>query len=123
MKYCYLACTLLLAACSSQNENYFQTHPLALQNALQQCPEKHPSQLSCEKLESIGKTINELAYQLQVSPQGFGKKILALQETMARQKADLALKKNESLQASYDENALLLSQYLAVVKWLESPES
>ena len=48
--------------------------------------------------------INELSYQLRSDPQGYGKKILSLQE-----------------QLNVD-NTEELKYYLAIVKWLESPE-
>jgi hypothetical protein len=119
-----MACALLLVACSPKNEHYYQTHPQVLQNALKDCPAKQPSHLSCEKLKSIAMTTNELAYQLQSNPQNFGKKIVALQILIAKQKADLKANANQpELKATLEKNRQLLAQYLAIVRWLQSPES
>jgi len=82
MRYLFLACTLLLVACSPQNERYYRTHPEALQNAIKKCPAHQPSHLSCKQLTGIARITNELAYQLQTNPQTFGQKILALQQTI-----------------------------------------
>jgi hypothetical protein len=119
-----MACLLLLVSCSQQNELYYQTHPQALQNAIKNCSAKQPSYLSCEQLSAIAIKTNELAYQLQTNPQAFGKKILALQETIALQKADLQTKANSpELRATFEKNKQFLAQCLAVVRWLESPEN
>ncbi|MBA2653262.1 MAG: hypothetical protein H0U73_13510 [Tatlockia sp.] len=124
MKYLFMACALLLVACSPPNEAYYQRNPQALQEAIKNCPAKNPSNLSCEQLKAIALKINELAYQLQVNPQAFGKKILALQETIAVQKTELAGKANQSvLKETLEKNKQLLDQCMAIVQWLESPES
>jgi hypothetical protein len=124
MKYLFMACTLFLVACSSRDEYYYLTHPQALQNAVKNCPEKQSSELSCNQLTNIAITTNDLVFQLQTHPQGFGKKILALQETIAKQKINLQTKADQAeLKLIFEKNKRLLEQYLAVVKWLESPES
>lgn len=117
MKFLFLLCaSFLLIACSTPNEQYYRLNPDVLQKALKQCPEKQPSGLGCEKLAAVAEEMNRLAFQLQSNPQAFGKKILALQETMAKQDANLDT-------ASIDKNKQQLAEYLAVVKWLESPKS
>ncbi len=121
MKYLLMAFTLLLVACSKPNEHYYQTHPQALQAALRECPAKQPSSLSCEQLRAIALTTNEMSIQLQSNPQAFGKKILALQESIAKQ--TIETKTNPELNSSLEKNRQLLAQYLAIVKWLESPVS
>jgi hypothetical protein len=116
--------TLGLTSCSTKDEHYYLTHPAALQEAVKACPNKQPEGLGCDQIEQIAKRVRELAYQLQSSPQSFGAKILALQETIANQQNKL--KKNssdEKLKASLQKNQRDLTDYLAVVKWLESPES
>ncbi|MBA2656408.1 MAG: hypothetical protein H0U70_05420 [Tatlockia sp.] len=124
MRYLFFLSTLFIVACSPQNEHYYQTHPQALQEALKNCPDRKPSQMSCEQLKALAVKTNELAYQLQASPQLFGKKILALQESIAAQKNELAAHSSQpELKASLENNKQLLTQYLAIARWLESPES
>lgn len=113
-----------LASCTAKNEQYYRSHPKELQQALKACPNQQPEGLSCDGIKKLAGRMNELAYQLQYSPQGFGHKILALQETIAQQ--EIEYKKTPdaaNLKASLDQNKHDLVEYLAVVKWLESPES
>jgi hypothetical protein len=124
-RYLFVAAMLMvLVACSTQDELYFRTNPQQLQKAIDNCPEKQPSLVSCEQLAEIAEDVSKLAYQLQVNPQGFGKKILALQENLAKQKADLLTNPNQpELKIKIKKNEQQLVEYLAIVKWLESPES
>ena len=116
--------SLWMAAVAAHNERYYSLHPIALQKAIKQCPEKHPATVSCEELNTVALRVNQLAYQLRSDPQGYGKKILALQETIAKQEAMLKNDPNRpELRASLDEHKRDLRESLAVVKWLESPES
>lgn len=113
-----------LTSCNVKNEQYYLSKPKELQKALKACPNQVPQGLSCQQLEQIGDRMNRLAYQLQSNPQAFGNKILALQQTIASQQ--LELKKNSTnkeLQATLAQNQHDLVDLLAVVKWLESPES
>lgn len=113
-----------LTSCSTKDEAYYLEHPKELQQVLSTCPLKNPNgQLTCTQLEVLGNKINRLGYELQSSPQGFGKTILALQETIVKQ--ELALQqdnKNQTVSAELAQNKQKLKEYLAVVKWLESPE-
>lgn len=115
---------MVLTACTTKDEYYYQTHPQALQEAIKNCPQKPAAHVSCEQLNQVASSINELAYELQVSPQGFGKKILALQNKLAKQQS--ALHKNpkrSKLIRLTKKSEQRLAEYLAVVRWLESPES
>lgn len=126
MNKCLVAILIVLGltSCSAKDEHYYQTHPKELQQAMQSCPEIKPEGLTCEQLATVARRINSLAYQLQSSPQGFGNKILALQETIAGQQKQLALEKNNStLQTTIAQNEEDLAEHMAVVKWLESPAS
>jgi hypothetical protein len=125
IKYLFIVPMLMiLVACSTQDEFYFRTNPKQLQKAVNACPEIQPSQLSCQKLADIAEDLSKLAYQLQVNPQGFGKNILALEETLAKQKAALQTDPNQpKLKTMIKKNEKQLAEYLAIVKWLESPES
>lgn len=126
MNKCLVAIMLILGltSCAKKNEHYYLSHPDKLQAAIKLCPEQQPKGLSCEQLQQIAGRMNNLAYQLQLSPQGFGNKILSLQEMIAKQQQQL---KNEGinaeLQAKIDQNQHDLSEHMAVVKWLESPAS
>lgn len=111
-----------LLACAPKDAHYYSLHPKALQQAIEKCPNQHPEQVSCEQLKAVAISVNELALQLRADPQGFGKKIIALQTLIAKE--GIALKKapTPALQQSLSENKRQLQAYLAIVKWLESPE-
>lgn len=126
MNKCWVALliTLGLASCSAKNEYYYQTHPDELQQALKACPERQPQGLSCEYMEALATRMNELAYKLQMSPQGFGQKIIALQEAIAKEQSQLNTERNnENLEASLMKKKQDLADHLAVVRWFESPKS
>ena len=126
MNKCLLIMIIILGltSCSKKNEHYYQMHPQELQQAIKSCPQKSPEGMTCIELQNIAERMNDLAYQLQQSPQGFGNKIIALQETIAKQQQQLKTESNSAnLQASIAENEKILAEYLAVVKWLESPVS
>ncbi len=113
-----------LTACSEQGEQYYRSNPKVLQMAIKSCPEKQPAGLTCEQIQQLGSRLSSLAYQLQLNPQAFGNKILAIQQTIAKQKLELKTGGlNTELKASIAQNEHDLADYLAVVKWLESPES
>lgn len=121
IKYVFLFCAAMcLAACTAQDEHYYRTNPQDLDKAIKSCPAQPPPQLSCEQLAAIASSVNALAYQLQVNPQGFGKQILSLQEALAKQEAQPPQSK---LSAAIIKNKQQLDEYLAVVRWLESPGS
>lgn len=116
------AAFLLLTACSSDTENKYATHPKALQQAMQQCPEKSPKHVSCQQLSDIATRINQLAYQLQSNQQGYGQDILALQETITTQRSALEKYPEQAdLQRNLKQNERQLQERLAVVRWLASP--
>lgn len=115
--------TLGLISCTTKNEQYYLSHPKELQQALKACPSQVQQGLSCEKLQQLGERMNALAYQLQSSPQGFGSRIISLQENIAKQELTLKEKKTQEIEASLLKSRQELAEYLAVVKWLESPES
>lgn len=118
-----IAIILGLTACSVKNERYYLSHPQELQKALKVCPTRMSQELNCQQLEQIGNRMNRLAYQLQLNPQAFGNKILILQQVIANQRAELKKSLDKELQVSLAQNEHDLVGYLAVVKWLESPES
>lgn len=112
-----------LTSCYKKDESYYLAHPKELQQAFSACPHQKPSGMTCEKIEELAKKLNQLGYQLQSSPQGFGKTILTLQETIAKQEIELKTNSNNAdLKAALLQNKRQLIEYLAAVKWLESPE-
>jgi hypothetical protein len=125
MRNLFLIClSLALIACGQHNESYYRKNPQALEKDLKKCPLRKPKQLSCEQLVPIAISINELAYQLQTDPQRFGRKILSLQENLTKKKADLLENPNQTeLKDDIHQIKQQLVEHLAIVKWLESPES
>jgi chromosome segregation ATPase len=119
-----LVLTFWIAACSAHDERYYSLHPNALQEALKNCNQKSKNGLTCAELKEVAVRMNELAYQLRDDPQGYGKQILALQEKIANQESDLEKNLNQpELKTAIANNKNQLRERLAVVKWLESPES
>lgn len=124
-KYLVILLILGLTSCiGTKDEQYYRSNPKELQNAMKSCPNKQPEGLTCEHIEQLSNRMNSLAYQLQYNPQGFGGKILALQEKIAKQQLELRKSgANPDIKDSLEQNKQDLADYLAVVKWLESPES
>lgn len=105
------------------DERYYQLHPNALQKIIQDCPKPPSTDISCEQLASIALRLNASAQELRSNPQGYGKKILSLQEAIAEQEAMLrASPIKTDLQLSLNDKKRSLQERLAIVKWLESPE-
>ncbi|MFI4919147.1 MAG: hypothetical protein ACHP65_06300 [Legionellales bacterium] len=129
-KYMLLILVILgLTSCTVEDEHYYRSNPKELQKAIKACPGKQPQNLTCQQVDALGSHMNSLAYQLQSSPQGFGSKILALQQTIASQQRDLQQATSTKngiglgLEASLTQNQNELASLLAVVKWMESPGS
>ena len=119
-----LVASLWVAACAAHDERFYSLHPKALQQAIEKCPQHQPRDISCEQLKNIASRVNESAYQLRVNPQEYGQKILTLQEMIGKQEAALQKEANQpEIQSSLVENKRQLQDRLAIVKWLESPES
>jgi flagellar motor component MotA len=106
------------------HENYYKENPKALQKVLQECSQNNPKGIDCDQLRVVANQISESVHELQIDPQGYGQRILALQELIAKQTSALQDGAAESeLQTSLKENIQQLQERLAIVKWLESPES
>lgn len=125
MKYIVLIIASLWMAISfAHDEHYYSVHPNVLQKAIETCATKQPSDVSCETLKNIASRVDESAYQLRINPLEYGKIILSLQETIAKQEVALREGSNQhGLQLSLNENVQHLQERLAIVKWLESPAS
>ncbi len=100
----------------AHDASYYLSHPEVLQQAITSCPQKQPRELSCEQLKPIAAEVNDLAYQLRTDPQGYGQKILALQELLAKEEGE----DSKGVQSSDTKQELLIR--LSIVKWLESPQ-
>ena len=101
---------------------YYQLHPKELQERILACPAKQPRDIRCDELKVVALRVNSLAYELRWDPLAFGKKILSLQEEIARQAEALKTNPSAVVQTAYDSNKESLDDRLAVVRWLESPE-
>lgn len=113
----------MLNACQAHDAKYYQLNPKALQQAIKECPDKAPLDISCAELKTVAERVNALSYELQMNPQGFGRKILALQEELANQELKLTQNpKQDILVKKIKETKKQLAQRLAIVRWLESPE-
>lgn len=114
---------LSLTACVSDDARYYRLHPKMLQEVLKNCPQSSPKHLTCSELVTIAGEVNSLAYQLQQDPQGFGQTILLAQAKLAQLEADSLKNKTKSdLRAQIVQVKQQVAEYLAIVRWLESPE-
>ena len=119
-----LVTALTISACTPHDEAYYRHHPEALKPALAKCSDAPKNDLNCSALEAIAMDMNQYIYELQTGPQDFGRTILSLQTTIAKQKQQLKLEpENQELKTHLKANIQTLSERLAVVRWLESPAS
>ncbi len=120
-----LAILSLYSAISfAHDESYYSVHPKELLQAFNKCPGHQTTTLSCEQLKPIALRLNTLAYELRFDPQGYGQKILDLQESIAA--INLTSQHNtlpNESQSVLNVNTKNLNERLAIVKWLESPVS
>lgn len=108
-----------LMGCRPHDAQYFKLHPKALQDAVAACPSRAPKLVSCDALHQIAIEVNELVYELRMSPQGFGQSILALQASIAKQE----MSHQADMQSTLEKNKQELKARMAIVRWLESPTS
>lgn len=101
-----------MTASIAKDTHYYSMHPQALQQAMQQCASQPTD--SCEQLHQLAERMNNLAYELHMNPQEYGLQIIALQTSLAQQPT------NTAEFAALQQN---LRERLAIIKWLESPES
>ncbi len=117
-----LLMTLWAGLCLAYDANYYAMNPKEMQDALAACPAKPPAQVSCEQLNQMATHVNDLVLELRLDPQAFGRNILAMQETIAKQ---VALSNTQpvspELQAELTRNQQALRERLIIIKWLESP--
>lgn len=125
IKYVFLGvATIFLVACAPKDEHYYRLHPRELEKVLKNCPAQHPAGIACDQLQSLALEVNQLAYTLQMNPQLFGKKIIELQEKLAKKQADFAKNpQNAELKAAIISIQDQLANRIAIVNWLESPEN
>jgi SMC interacting uncharacterized protein involved in chromosome segregation len=116
----------LLVACTPHDEQYYRENPKELQKVIKECPDNRSTALTptCNQLRTVATQVNLMAYELQVNPQQFGKKIISLQEHLADLKTQL--QKNPADEESVKKMTAAkqeLLERLAIIKWLESPVS
>lgn len=117
---CFMA--FWMTACSAKDENYYSTHPQALQSALDACPAKSPKHIDCQVLEELASRLNGYAYEVRTNPRAFGVEVLNLQEEIAQQKARLDKSpEDQMLKSKLASNQKKLNEQLAIIRWLMSP--
>jgi hypothetical protein len=118
-----LAGNLLIACSKHTSSNYYRANPHALIAAIKACHLAPTMTSECAKLQIIAGKANQLAYRLQSNPQAFGRKIIALQEKLASLNAQLITHPKQSeIKQAIVHCQQQLDNYLAIVKWLESPQ-
>lgn len=114
---------MVFGACFANTVPYSKLSLRIIENDLANCPQKQPRLgVSCVELRKVAKRINDLAIQLQIDRQGYGKDILCAQEKLAAQQELIAKNLgNKQLAAEIANNRREIDERLTVVKWLESP--
>lgn len=117
-----LFCVVLLGCSGKNDSQYYRLHPEELQKAIAKCSMASNSAVDCQELKDIAIKINTMAYELNMDPQGFGQKILALQTSLIELKARCKKEPhNIELKELLVKTQRELRQRLAIVKWLEAP--
>lgn len=103
--------------------DYAKINPLTIKQDLANCPQHTPhNNFSCAELHAFAERINDLAIQLQLDRQGFGRAILASQEQLAKQEEEFAKNSNDKqLSQAIAANQREINERLLLIKWLESP--
>lgn len=122
------ALIFVLCICSvsfAADVDYSKLNPVKIEQDLASCPDKIPqTKLSCAELKKLAVRINDLAIQLQIDRQGYGKAILASQEKLAKQQELFEKKQNDKkLSQEIAANKQEITERLLLIKWLESPRS
>ncbi len=104
-----------LAGCVAYDAAYYRTHPQAVFAALQACEaDAVDKPQDCLALEKMATAFRGWMNEIQSNSQAFGQKIIKMQQYCSL--ASLSAEKQEKCRQA-------LEMRLAVVKWLESPES
>lgn len=120
----FLLMSLSASVCMAYDEDYYRLNPNVLQKVVMACPAVKPKDMTCSEVNGIAQQMNALANELRRDPQVFGQQVLQLQETIAKDTLKLKeVPKSAALYLALEENKHLLKGRLAVIKWLESPES
>lgn len=122
MRYLAIFILCLTSYCGySQNNAFDSMTPESLKMALDKCPERHPSHVSCAKLKDDAEEMSRLAYRLRIDPLGYGQKIMQLQCSIAQNIEISATNNSSALLSLLVEQKLSLSEHLQIVNWLASP--
>ena len=84
--------------------------PESLKLALDKCPERAPSHVSCDQLKKDAVEMSRLAYKLRIDPLGYGQQIIQLQCAIATSAVD-----------ALDQEKSSLAEHLQIISWLTSP--
>ncbi|MCX7114929.1 MAG: hypothetical protein NTW08_03325 [Gammaproteobacteria bacterium] len=112
-----ISCLLIavLVGCVTHDDAYYQTHPKAVFEALQHCVSGDIAKpQDCQQIEKIASVFRGWMNEIQSNSQAFGQKIIKIQQYCGQ--VSLSKEKKEKCHQE-------LEMRLAVVKWLESPES
>lgn len=104
-----------LVSCHNEKDMaYYKTHPKVLRDEVRMCAGNITEH--CRNLYAIAEKLDMLMIELQRSPEAFGQRIMSIQMDLTHAKEMRA----NALINQYKEH---LAMRLAVVRWLESPES
>lgn len=122
-KYIFFLAFFVISGSFAADIDYSKLSPVNIKQDLANCPNKAPHiKLSCDELKTFASRINDLAIQMQVDRQGYGKAILASQEKLAQQQRLLAKNKdNKQLYTEIASNQQEINERLLLIRWLESP--
>lgn len=104
----------------AKSMNYYLANPQLVERELAACPATQPTDISCDALKQIAIKIDSLIYELHSDRLAYGQNILSLQEIIAKQRV---LQSHNEESSNLNENINNLNARLAVIRWLESPES
>ncbi len=107
----------------AHNSDYYVFNPNETQKALARCPQQSPADISCDQLEQIAIRLSDLATELRINPQAYGRSILSIQEKIAKQIEISKLHSTSELNSELNQNQHSLRERLTIIKWLESPNT
>lgn len=115
--------SLFLLGCSQHDSYYYAAHPKALQQALSGCPEHTTSPLGCEKLREIALKMTGLVDEFRRDQLGYGRDIMALQETADQYRQQLSVHPDPTTLDSLKQVEAKIQEYLLPIQWLTSPRN
>lgn len=101
---------------------WYASHPDVMNKALAQCPQNPPQGLTCEALQGLAVDMRALMYALQTDPLEYGHQVMVLQADIVNLTERQTNKTTPHLAQVLSEKKRQLSERLAMIKLLESPE-